>query len=127
METTKEKQETARESLLKILKPGDTIYTITRHVSRSGMMRRISAFVVKNGELIDLDWQIAQTGLFKRHHTDEGLVIDGCGMDMHFHVVHMLGSALYPNGFMLPIAKDAPMGTPCYEPNGGYAFKKESL
>ena len=31
----------AREKLRKWLKPGDTVYTVLRHVSRSGMMRTI--------------------------------------------------------------------------------------
>ena len=112
------------------LKPGDTIYTITRHVSRSGMMRRISAFVVKNGRLESIDWNIEKLGLFKRHKTEEGLVVGGCGMDMHFHVVHTLGRALYPDGFKLPkewfsrFGHDDKEG---YESDGGYAFKKESL
>ena len=35
----------ARGMLLKILSPGDTVYTIVRHVSRSGMQREISLFV----------------------------------------------------------------------------------
>jgi hypothetical protein len=35
-------QAEAKAALLKILKPGDTVNTILRHVSRSGMMRHIS-------------------------------------------------------------------------------------
>lgn len=32
----------ARKRLKEVLKPGDTVYTILRHVSRSGMTRHIS-------------------------------------------------------------------------------------
>ena len=37
----KERDE-ARERLLEMLRPGDTVHTILRHVSRSGMSRSIS-------------------------------------------------------------------------------------
>lgn len=121
-----EKQE-AIERLHKLLKPGDTIYTITRHVSRSGMMRRISAFVVKDNKIEDLDWLIAQTGLFKRHSKEEGLIIGGCGMDMHFHLVYELGRILYPQGFKQFKEYGRNGDTSGYEKDGGYAFNKESL
>ena len=125
---TKEEQAEAREFLLKTLKPGDTIYTITRHVSRSGMMRLISAFFVKDGEIYELDWQIARIGLFQRHKTDEGLVVGGCGMDMHFHLVYELGRILYPDGFKLAKGMyGRNRDTSGYETDGGYAFKKATL
>lgn len=127
---TKQTEQEAIEQLRKMLKPGDTIYTITRHVSRSGMIRRISAFVVKNKKILGIDWQIAKTGLFSRRYPDEGLVVDGCGMDMHFHVVYELGRVLYPEGFKLPRNYYPRFGhdsTEGYESDGGYAFTKESL
>lgn len=40
-----EQRNEARENLLKILKPGMRVYTVLRHVSRSGMMRHISVMV----------------------------------------------------------------------------------
>ena len=127
MTPTEAQQTEARESLLKILKPGDTIYTITRHVSRSGMMRRISAFIVKDGKIIDLDWYIAKTGLFARKYPEEGLVVGGCGMDMHFHVVHSLGRFLYPKGFDKTVPHLERKPTTEHETDGGYAFNKETL
>ena len=128
MKPTKAEQTEAREFLLKTLKPGDTIYTITRHVSRSGMMRRISAFIVKDNKIYDLDWQIARTGLFQRHHSEEGLIIGGCGMDMHFHVVYELGRVLFPDGFKLAKGQYGRNSeTSGYDRDGGYAFKKSTL
>ena len=120
----------ALEFLRKTLKPGDKIYTITRHVSRSGMVRRISVFIVKDGVIFDLDYQIAEAGLYSRHHSEEGLVVGGCGMDMHFSVVYELGRALYPDGFKLPKGSFRHFGhddTPGFERDGGYAFQKETL
>lgn len=40
-----EQRNEARENLLKILKPGMRVYTVLRHVSRSGMVRHISVMV----------------------------------------------------------------------------------
>ena len=38
----KAERDQARETLRKYIKPGDTVWTILRHVSRSGMQRRIA-------------------------------------------------------------------------------------
>jgi hypothetical protein len=76
---------------------GATVYTVLRHVSRSGMARRISAVVIKDGEPVELDWLINAAGIFKSGKSD-GLVVGGCGMDMGFHLVHMLDLTLYPGG-----------------------------
>jgi len=76
-----------------------------RHVSSSGMLRRISVFVIVDNEPICLDWYIEQIGLYKRHHQKQGLVVRGCGMDMGFSVVYDLSRALYPKGFKIR-AKD---------------------
>ncbi len=128
MQTTKTDQSEAMESLLKMLKPGDSIYTITRHVSRSGMMRRISVYAIKNNKPIGLDWYIKRLGLFNLDKTDDGIVVNGCGMDMHFHVVHTLGRALFPKGFKLVKGMHGRNGDKSgYESDGGYAFNKVSL
>ena len=78
--------------------------------------------------MLDLDWHIAKTGLFDRHKTDEGLVLSGCGMDMHFHLVYELGRVLYPEGFKLRKGMYGRNGSKSrHEPDGGYAFTKKSL
>lgn len=93
----KEKQE-AIEQLRKWLKPGDTVYTVLRHVSRSGMQREISLYVIKDGEPQWLDgW--ASKALGERIGKREGLVVGGCGMDMGFHLVYNLSRTLWPDGF----------------------------
>ena len=63
-----------------------TIYAVLRSVSRSGMLRRFSCFVVKNGEIYYLNNIIKETTHYK---TDgEGyLKVHGCGMDMAFKLV----------------------------------------
>lgn len=121
-------QKEAIKSLRKFCKPNTTVYTITRHVSQSGMFRRISAFVLYQKKLICLDWYIERTGLFSRGKDDYGLKVSGCGMDMHFHVVYELGRVLYPKGFKLRKGMYGRNGDKSgYDKDGGYALKKESI
>jgi hypothetical protein len=82
--------------LLDILKPGDTVYCVLRHVSRSGMRREISLFT-KDMRCID---GLAARALGYRIGKRGGLVVTGCGMDMGFHLVYNLGWSLFPQGFV---------------------------
>ena len=122
------KQETIA-TLKKMLKPGDTIYTFTSHVSSSGMTRRISAFAIgKDRKPLSLDWYYEKLGIVKRHKSKDGLVVSGCGMDMHFWLVYELGRVLFPEGFKLAKKQYGRNGdTSGYDKDGGYAFNKESL
>lgn len=93
-----EKQE-AIERLRDILKPGDTVYTILKHKSRSGMQRKIDLYAIKpncNGvhEPRYLSGYAARA-LGWRLSDGRGIVVDGCGMDMGFHVVYELSGVLF--------------------------------
>lgn len=88
-------KENARKELLEILEPGDTVYCVLRHVSRSGMQREISFFTEG---MLNLDWRMS-TVLDMRRGKRDGLVVGGCGMDMGFHVVYNLSRRLFPDGF----------------------------
>lgn len=101
-------QKEAKEYLLQVIRPGDTVYTILRHLSRSGMMRRISPVIIRDGKPIDLSWQIARLGLWPCKRPYLGLVVSGCGMDMGSHIVFELGKAIFPD-------------------TSGYALKQEWL
>lgn len=98
-----EDRNNAIKELKKLIGSGKTIHTIVRHVSASGMQRRISCFVpVKNKrlgvivhEIQCIDWYIEKLGSYKRHATKEGLIVNGCGMDMGFAVVYDVSSTLY--------------------------------
>lgn len=122
----KNENPSAKAQLLKMLKPGDTIYSIIRHVSSSGMSRNISFFVLKrdkNGcSPLCLDWRISEI-LGYRQAKRDGLTITGYGMDMGFHVVYNLGRALWPNG------TPKPHGTRNGEPDrdGGFALNHRWL
>ena len=92
----------AIEQLRKWLKPGDTVYTILRHVSRSGMQRKISVVVLTKddaGRIIDLhpNWSVAKaTGYQLDADGHDSLVVNGAGMDMGFDVVYNLSRAVFP-------------------------------
>lgn len=93
-------QETERDDAIKRLreeiKPGQTLRTILRHVSSSGMSRSISVIQIKrDGSTFDWTWLVARAIGEKIDQRHEGLKISGAGMDMGFEVVYRLSMALY--------------------------------
>ena len=98
MKKTDEVKRQSLESLHKILKPGDTVSTILRHVSRSGMQREISLYATQGDQNICLDWY-ASNVLGNRRGKHDGLVIGGAGMDMGFALVYELSYQMFPTGF----------------------------
>jgi len=131
----------AIERLLRTVAPGDTVYTIARHVSRSGMQREISLVAIDRSVIAQLgknvrvheDGVIANLGrealttldyfaaraLGYRIGKHGGIVVGGCGMDMGFHLVYNLGRTLWPNGTSKPHGRRN--GQP--DSDGGYALK----
>jgi hypothetical protein len=91
--------EQARKELLEELNPGDTVYTVLRHVSNSGMLRTIDLYVFKNNEPRYLSYWVAQLLDRKLSDAHQGVKIEGCGMDMGFSLVHSLSYALFGNGY----------------------------
>lgn len=92
------------EHLKELLKPGDTIKGLVRHVSSSGMSRRISLFVAVDNEIQDITWHTAQvleepTKGRAGWVQDVGIARGGCGMDMVFDLVYSLSRTLFPDGF----------------------------
>jgi hypothetical protein len=88
----------AREQLLThYVSEGDTIYTVLRSVSSSGMSRTISLKVAKEGKILDLtyyasivlDWPLVEV------NGSRALRVGGCGMDMGFHTVYTLSRVLF--------------------------------
>lgn len=90
----------ARESLKKMLKPGDCIYTILQSVSKSGMSRKIK-LVVGDGEnkISDITWYVSQT--LEERMNDGAIVVKGCGMDMGFYLVERLSRVLFQESYAL--------------------------
>jgi hypothetical protein len=120
---TKAQQAERTEAIDKLrewIKPGDTVYTILQHVSRSGMSRHIRVVVPEGCWLehtaeqmvsihgpkdmpptrmvvdhIHPNFAIGQV-LRLRHarrngHVQDALVVNGCGMDMGFHPAALYG------------------------------------
>lgn len=139
--------ETAREAsikhLRKMLKPGATVYTILKHVSRSGLSRVIDVVMLGRDE----------RGVHLRGYAAEaigypldprgGLRVNGAGMDMGWHLVTVLSATLYPDGFTcIGEGRGARRGKGCpsadhhngdrnYKPHlhrsGGYALRHQWL
>jgi hypothetical protein len=88
-----------RAKLLEMLKPGDTVYTVLRSVSRSGMYRTLDVYAIQNNEPMRLTWWVATAVEMRYDQKREALGVGGCGMDVGFEVVYNLGAVLWPNGF----------------------------
>lgn len=92
-----ERQE-AVEKLREWIKPGDTVYTIVRHVSRSGMQREIGIVLLSKEDrgMVDLhpNYLVAKA-LGERQGKRDGIIVGGCGMDMGFRLVYNLSRTLF--------------------------------
>lgn len=114
---TKAQQADKAEAIARLrdwIKPGDTVYTILEHVSRSGMQREIRV-VLPTVECREVYHDNAIGGYTENVHTvgflhpnhaiskalglrqgkRDGLILGGCGMDMGFHLVYELSATLY--------------------------------
>jgi hypothetical protein len=79
------------------VKPGTKVYTIMRHVSSSGMSRNISLVIANGEEVIDITYYAAHA-LGDKLIESKGhraIRVNGCGMDMGFHLVYNLSSVLF--------------------------------
>lgn len=105
------------------IEPGQTIYTILRHVSRSGMQREISVVVPDHdGGIGTADFHVARA-IGARVGKHSGVVMGGCGMDMGFQLVYLLGSRLWPDGTSVAHGKRNGV----LDHSGGYALKHRWL
>lgn len=124
MRYTKKEREEGLARLREMLNPGDEIKCILRSVSRSGMSRVISFYVVKDGDLCGLDYAIASTLGYPL--AKDGVKVGGCGMDMGFAVVYNVGRVTFPKGCALkysPRASQERRAGAKRETDGGYALK----
>ena len=89
-----EEKAEAIERLKEIIKDGDTVYTILRSVSRSGMSRKIGLFVIVKNEPRFISYNVAKALELPMNANYDGVRIDGAGMDMGWHLVSLLGHTL---------------------------------
>lgn len=121
---TKEQRDAALALLRTLLKPGQEVFTVLRHVSKSGMSRHISVFCVgADRRPRDISHAVGRAADYLWDMDDGGLHVNGCGMDMGFEVVYNLGAALWPKG------TPKPHGTRNGKPDstGGYALQHRWL
>lgn len=83
--------------LRETIKPGDKIYCLLRHVSRSGMVRDIAVKHAGPDGLSDITFSTAAALAWPMQNN--GVRVNGCGMDMGFHLVYTLSRVLFPKGF----------------------------
>ncbi len=110
MRVSKTDREEAIAELRKTLKPGDTVYGVVRHVSRSGMSRNIDLYVIRNNTPVYLTGYASKVLDYSLAKHDRGMVDGGCGMDMVFHCVYSLAGVLFANSV-----------------DKGYALRSEAL
>ena len=114
------------------VKPGTTVYTNCNRVSRSGMSRVISCYIVQKGDIRDISGWVAHAIGWPRDYKHGGVKVGGCGMDMGFHVVYTLGRVMFPKGAALSkscpsrIAQERRAGK-TRETDGGYLLKQAWL
>lgn len=79
------------------LNEGDTVYTVLRSVSSSGMSRTISLKVAREGRILDLTYfaSVVLGWPLVEKNGSRALRVGGCGMDMGFHTVYTLARVLF--------------------------------
>ena len=123
--TQQVEQEELIDTLRTTLKPGDTVYTVLRHVSRSGMYRLIDLYKISNNTIIYLSGYVGPL-LEGRDPKTGACKASGCGMDMGFHLVYNLGSILFPDGFAVSgIGRNGDVSG--WDRDGGYALRQSWL
>jgi hypothetical protein len=96
---TQRDRDEAIDKLRERINPGDTIYTVMRHVSRSGMMRAIDVYEMHEGAPHRISYPVAQAAGLTYSRKHEAVRMDGAGMDMGFALVYELSWVLFRDGF----------------------------
>jgi len=132
-----EAKATALEYLHSYLKPGQTVYVILRHASKSGMSRSISAVIPTISEegkpgVYDITHLVAQACDLTMDTHHNGVKIGGTGMDMGFALIYDLSRTMWPSGFDCigdgcPSNDHSNHEDNAHHVDGGYALKKSWL
>ena len=84
-----------------IIKQNDEILYKVTHVAKSGMSRHIQFFKIKDNNLLNLTYNICDEFNYTFKDKTRSLYIQGCGMDMGFHVIYNLSRDLFKDGYKL--------------------------
>lgn len=116
----------ATQSLQEFIKAGETVYTILRHRSASGMTRWLDLYVIRDNQPRRITFLAAKALGYAYDTKYEALKVGGCGMDMGFHAVYCLSSRLFPEGFAVEgTGRNGDMSG--WDKDGGYALRHEWL
>lgn len=98
-------KEQSLENLRSWYPKGSTVYTILRHVSKSGMRTIGLVSIACDGDgKPDLRYPNYATATVLELPEDrkrDGVKVRGCGMDMGFSIAYDLATALYGDGYAL--------------------------
>ena len=72
-----------------------TVYTVLRHVSKSGMYRALDVYIMRNNEPLRITWSVCKALGYRYDQNHEALGTTGCGMDMGYGVAASLSRALF--------------------------------
>lgn len=109
------------------VRPGDTVYTVLRHVTKSGMTRWIDACIMVNNEPVYISGYVAKIIDATTSREHGGVKMPGVGMDMGFALVYEFSARLFPEGFDIPQGSYGRNGMEDHDPDGGYALKHRWL
>ena len=86
----------AIERLRTMFPHGSTATTVVRHVTRSGMSRSISVLTTdSDGEIRDVSYDVARVLGWSMDRDNGGVRVQGCGMDMAFHMVYSMSRIIH--------------------------------
>lgn len=83
----------AAATLRKVLAEGSEVWGLVLSVSASGMSRKARFYAIKGSQPLNITGDIARV-LGWRHDGGDWVTLRGCGMDMLWHTVENIGSAL---------------------------------
>lgn len=93
---SEERKNELKNHLIKLLPKGETVYGIVRSVSASGMSRKIDFYAFENNKPMYLTGYFAELlGYTLPQRGFGGIRVNGCGMDMIFHIVSQVSYKLY--------------------------------
>ena len=121
----------AASRLRSIFPPMSTATTIVRHVTASGMGRSISVLAPAGNDpadrypIMDVSADVARVLGSKVDSDRGGVYVQGCGMDMTFHLVYSLSRALYQE--YLSESERRALAGPHNSTDAGYLITNRSI
>jgi len=84
-----------KEELLTMLKHGQKVYSVVRHISKNGQVWHITLLIAKDNEIIDITYIVGILLELQGNKKDNGLVVEGVSISGDYWVVNKLGEILF--------------------------------